>query len=163
MIGGLCAQSIAQDSDLIDRIAGSWILVDESLTFPDGRVIKSWGENPYGYLNFDRAAHFSQMMIRFDLPKFGTRTGGTPSQNEAVAKGMIAYYGTYADAGDGSSLLMNIVGSTFASFNGTISRRPLVFLTADEMIMHVNVPNSGVKTELISRRANRDATSFARG
>jgi hypothetical protein len=142
-------------SNLMGRIAGSWTLADESLTFPDGRIIKSWGDNPFGYLNFDGAGYFSMMLIRSDLPKFDTRGGGTLEQNDAVAKGMIAYYGSYAPGEDGTSVEVKIIGSTFAAFNSTISRRPLEFRGPDEFVMHVLVPNSRVKTQLVWRRAGK--------
>lgn len=137
-------------SDLMGRIAGSWTLADESLTFPDGRTIKSWGDNPFGYLSFDGAGYFSMMLIRSDLPRFDTRGGGTLEQNNAVAKGMIAYYGSYAPGEDGRSVEVRIVGSTFAAFNGTISRRP-----RPRRIRNARVPNSSVKTQLVWRRAGK--------
>jgi hypothetical protein len=142
-------------SDLMCRIAGSWTLADESLTFPDGRTIKSWGDNPFGYLSFDPAGYFSMILIRSDLPKFDTRGGGTPEQNDSVAKGMIAYYGSYAPGEDGTSVEVRIVGSTYAAFNGTVSRRPLEFHGPDEFAMHVLVSNSSVKTRLIWRRVGK--------
>jgi hypothetical protein len=142
-------------SALMGRIAGSWTLADESLTFSDGRTIKSWGDNPFGYLSFDPAGYFSMMLIRSDLPKFETRSGGTLEQNDAVAKGMIAYYGSYVPGEDGTSVEVKIVGSTFAVFNGIVSRRPLEFHGPDEFVMHVLVPNSSVKTQLIWRRAGK--------
>ena len=152
---GIAVAAHAQPTDLMRQIAGSWFLADESLTFPDGRTIKSWGKEPYGYLGFDSDSHFSMMMIRSDLPKFETRGSGTLQQNDAIAKGMIAYYGSYAAGDDGTSVVVHIIGSTFTAFNDTVSRRPLEFRGPDEFVMHVLVPNSGVKTELVWRRAGK--------
>jgi hypothetical protein len=67
---GIAVAAHTQPTDLMRQIAGSWFLADESLTFPDGRTIKSWGKEPYGYLGFDGDSHFSMMMIRSDLPRF---------------------------------------------------------------------------------------------
>ncbi len=142
-------------SDIVSRIAGSWTLKDESLTFPDERTIKSWGDNPLGYLSFYPAGYFSMLLIRSDLPKFETRNGGTLEQNDAVAKGVIAYYGSFAPREDGTSVEVKIVGSTFAMFNGIVSQRPLEFHGPDEFVMHVLVPDSSVTTQLIWRRAGK--------
>ena len=137
----------------MQRLAGSWRLAEESLTLPGGKTVKSWGEKPLGYLSFDPAGQFSLMMMRADLPRFETRTGGTPEQNEAIAKGVIAYYGDFTAGEDGASVVMKIAGSTFAAFSGTTSRRPLQFRGESEMVMHVTVPTSNVQTHLVWRRA----------
>jgi hypothetical protein len=78
---------------LKQQLIGSWILAAETLVLSDGKRINSWGDSPFGFLTFDAGGHFSQMLVRSDLPKFAVRTGGTLEQNDAVAKGTIAYYG----------------------------------------------------------------------
>jgi hypothetical protein len=47
---------------------------------------------------FDPNGHFSEIIIRSDLPKFASnnREAGTPEENKAAMQGSIAYFGTYS-------------------------------------------------------------------
>ncbi len=144
--------AVAQDPTTQAKIAGSWMLVDENLVFPDGKTIKSWGPSPYGYLNFDGKSHFSMMLIRSDLPKFETRTSGTQDQNNEIAKGAIAYFGAYSSDDANGSITLFIAGSTFAAFNGIASTRKVSIDAAGLMTIRMEVPNSKVVTNLVWQR-----------
>lgn len=144
---------VAQDRKLDRRIAGSWLLVDESLTLPGGKTIKSWGDKPYGYLNFDGRRHFSMMVIRSDLPRFKSRTSGTQEQNDTIAKGVLAYYGTYSTDTAASTIAFSISGSSFAAFNAITSLRKISFVSPDRMTVEMTVPGSKVTTKLVWQRA----------
>ena len=70
--------------------------------------------------------------MRADLPRFAERTTGTPRQNEAFAKGAIAYYGGYKVNETDNSISV-IIGSSFATFNATDSIRTIAFPTTDTL------------------------------
>ncbi len=142
----------AQQS-LRDMLLGSWVIASETLVLPGGKKIASWGANPYGFHSFDANGNFSQMLIRSDLPKFATRTSGTPEENSAVAKGMIAYYGKFSIDETARTMELKITGSTFAAFNGTTSVRKIVSLTEGELRTSNTIPGSGVVAEILWRRA----------
>ena len=136
-----------------EDIVGSWILRSESLIFPGGKRIASWGDHPFGFMTFDGAGNFSQMLMRSDLPQFATRGGGSREDNDAVAKGAIAYYGTYKVDLAGSAVDVHIIGSSFAAFNGTESRRNFKFTGPDELQTTNVIPGSGVTAELVWQRS----------
>jgi hypothetical protein len=145
--------SVSAQSMLQAKLLGGWVLTSEILVLPGGKRIASWGDHPYGFLNFDASGHFSQMLIRSDLPKFTVRNGGTAEQNDAVAKGSIAYYGTYGVDDGARAVDLHITGSSFATFNGTDSRRMIAFSGADEIKTTNKIPWSEVTAELVWTRA----------
>lgn len=147
------APGVFAQQSLRDKLPGSWVIASETLVLPGGKKISSWGANPYGFHSFDADGNFSQMLIRSDLPKFATRAGGTPEENSAVAKGMIAYYGKYSIDETAQTMVLKITGSTFASFNGTTSVRKIVSLTGGELRTTNTIPGSGVVAEIVWRRA----------
>ena len=93
-LAGLAA---AQKKSLKEQLVGTWILVEAVDVAADGSKTNSWGANPKGTYMFDTSGHFTQMLIRSDLPKIPNRAqGGTPEQNKLIASGAIAMYGTYS-------------------------------------------------------------------
>ena len=61
------------------------------------RAQQAFGANPKGINTFDANGRFTVVFIRPDLPKVASndRVRLTPEEAMAIAKGVIAYYGTY--------------------------------------------------------------------
>ena len=68
---------------------------------------------------------------------------------------MLFRSGTYAAKPNENAVAMSIVGSSFATFNGTVSERAIAFASDDQFVMTMRVPNSGVRTDLTWRRAGK--------
>src|SRR5262249_26214431 len=77
-----CAQTVKD-------LAGTWTLVSDTGTTPDGRAIQPFGPDPKGVAVFDNAGHFAIVISRPDLPKFASnnRMHGTAEENEAIVHG----------------------------------------------------------------------------
>ena len=103
-------------------LVGSWKLVEATQT-EGGQTKEYLGPKPLGQVIFEANGHFSDILMRSDLPKFkvNNRAQGSAEENAAVVHGSIAYFGTYTLTGD--TLKMHITSSTFPNWNGTEQTR----------------------------------------
>ena len=148
----ICA--VAQQKSLKEQLLGTWILVEALDVAADGTKTNSWGANPKGTYMFDASGHFTQMLIRSDLPKIPNRAqGGTPEQNKFIVSGAIAMYGTYSVNDTEKTITVRFEGSTFSGFNGTEGKRIITSLSADEMKTTNPGTSTGMKAESVWRRA----------
>jgi len=148
----ICA--VAQQKSLKEQLVGTWILVEAVDVAADGSKTNSWGANPKGTYMFDASGHFTQMLIRSDLPKIANRAqGGTPDQNKAIVSGAIAMYGTYSVNEAEKTITVRFEGSTFSGFNGSEGKRIITLLSADEMKTTNPATSTGTKAEAVWRRA----------
>ena len=146
--------AVAQQKSLKEQLVGTWILVEALDVAADGTKSNSWGANPKGTYMFDASGHFTQMLIRSDLPKIANRAqGGTPEQNKAIVSGAIAMYGTYSVNEAEKMITVRFEGSTFSGFNGTEGKRMVTSISADEMKTANPATSTGMKAESVWRRA----------
>ena len=146
--------AVAQQKSLKEQLVGTWILVEAVDVAADGSKTNSWGANPKGTYMFDTSGHFTQMLIRSDLPKIPNRAqGGTPEQNKFIVSGAIAMYGTYSVNDTEKTITVRFEGSTFSGFNGTEGKRIITSLSTDEMKTANPATSSGMKAESVWRRA----------
>src|SRR5437763_9436059 len=116
----LVNDSIAQTKSWKDQVVGTWAFVSAVNTLPDGTKFEPNGPNATGILMLDSAGNFSWEILRPDIPKLASnnRQKGTPQEFEAVAKGALAYFGTYSVDEQAKTITMQIVASSFPNFNG---------------------------------------------
>jgi hypothetical protein len=145
--------AVSQQKSLKEQLVGTWILVQAIDVRPDGSTSDPWGTNPKGTYMFDAGGHFSQMLLRADLPKYANRAQGTPEQNKAVVQGSVAMYGTYAVNEADKVITVHYEGSTFAGFNGTDGKRTITSLTADELKLTNPATSTGFRADSVWRRA----------
>jgi hypothetical protein len=146
--------AVAQQKSLKEQVVGTWILVEAVDVAADGSKTNPWGANPKGTYMFDTSGHFTQMLIRSDLPKINNRAqGGTPEQNKAIVSGAIAMYGTYSVNEAERTIGLRYEGSTFSAFNGTEGKRIISSLSAEEMKLTNPATSTGVKADSVWRRA----------
>jgi hypothetical protein len=146
--------ALAQQKSIKEQLVGTWILVEAVDVAADGNKTNTWGANAKGTYMFDATGHFTQMLIRSDLPKIANRAqGGTPEQNKAIVSGAIAMYGSYSVNETEKTISVRYEGSTFAGFNGTEGKRIISSLSADEMKLSNPATSTGVKVESVWRRA----------
>jgi hypothetical protein len=137
-------------ADSSNWIVGSWKLVSATQN-ENGQTRDYFGPNPLGTVMFGPDGHFTDIIIRSDIPKFAidNRTRGTAEENADVVKGSIAFYGTYTL--DGDSLQLHIVGSSFPNWNGTGQER-IVHLTGNQFTWENAHASGGGGAKLIWQR-----------
>jgi hypothetical protein len=108
------AQTTAKD------LVGTWTLVSITLD-QDGKKTDMYGPSPQGQQIVDPSGRYSLVIIRSDLPKFASnnRTTATPEENEAVAHGSIAQFGTYSVNDADKTLTTHLEACTFPNWSGT--------------------------------------------
>ena len=84
------------------------------------------------------------------------RATATAEEAKAVVAGSIAYFGKYSVDEAGKVITIDIQGSTFANQIGsaTDNKRIITSLTANELKLTNPGSASGLKLELVFRRAN---------
>jgi hypothetical protein len=152
-LGLLPGSVVAQQKSLKDQLVGTWILVQAMDVHPDGTTSNPWGDNPKGTYMFDASGHFTQMLMRSDLPKMANRMQGTAEENKAVVTGSVAFYGTYTVDEAAKVIHVHFEGSTFAAFNGKDGSRNIVSLTANELKTSNPATSSGMRADSVWRRA----------
>jgi hypothetical protein len=119
-------------SAALDKTAllGTWILASDFNIRPDGTRSEEFLPGD-GLLTFDATGHFSQALIRADLPKFAA--AGTPDENQAVMKGSLSFFGTWSLDDTGSIVTLHLERCSFPNWNGTDQTRRIVLLTSSEL------------------------------
>ena len=147
-----------QEKSLKEKLIGTWLQVSIDATFPDGTKRQLFGPNPKGVLIYASDGYFSLMQSRADLPKLesSNRATATPDEAKAVVAGSIAYFGKYSVDEASKVISIDIQGSTFANQIGSTSdnKRVVVSVTANELKLANPGSASGLKLELVFKRAN---------
>jgi hypothetical protein len=95
----LCATStFAQtESEIRDRIVGTWKLVSTEETMKNGttRPFPSFGPHAKGFLMYQRDGYMCAQMVNPDRPKWIDPAHATPEEKLAAADGSFAYCGRY--------------------------------------------------------------------
>ncbi len=146
--------AVAQQKTLKEQIIGSWSLTSWELTYPDGHKDQGFGANPKGINTFEPNGRFSLIFMRSDLPKIASNDRVKPTADEAmaVAKGVIAYYGTYTVSEADKSLTLNLEGTTFTNQVGQAQKRIVSVISADELKYQNPASTTGGKIEVAFKR-----------
>jgi hypothetical protein len=134
-------------------LVGTWRVA--SVTSEQGVTeVTPFGSDPKGILIFDENGRYALILLRPDLPTFGSnnRTAGTPEENSAVVQGSIAHFGTYAVEG-GDTLLLRVEASTFPNWTGAEQKRPFT-LTEGKLEYTVPEAAGGGTAQVIWTRAD---------
>jgi hypothetical protein len=150
--------AVGQERSLREQLVGTWLQVSIDGTFPDGTKRQLFGPNPKGILIYTSDGYFSLMQSRADLPKLeaSNRATATAEEAKAVVAGSIAYFGKYSVDEAGKVVSIDIQGSTFANQIGSTvdNKRIITSLTANELRLTNPGSVSGLKLELVFKRAN---------
>jgi Lipocalin-like domain len=132
MVVALCIASNAIAQTAKDLV-GTWQNVSNQTIHPDGKRTDNFGPKGTGMLIFGADGRFVVVNINPDTPKFASnnRGQGTPEENKAAVLGSVGLYGTYTLAG--KVLTMNVAGSTYPNWTGTVQTRNIASITSDEL------------------------------
>jgi len=95
----VCAASAFSqtESEIRDRIVGTWKLVSAEETMKDGttRPFPSFGLHGKGFLMYQRDGYMCADLVNPDRPKWADSAHTTPEEKAATADGTFAYCGRY--------------------------------------------------------------------
>ncbi len=150
----LTGSALAQQKTLKEQIVGTWSVASWELTYPDGRKEQQFGTNPKGVNTFDSNGRFSLIILRSDLPKVASndRVKPTPDEAMAIAKGAIAYYGTFTVDEASKTLNLNLEGTSFTNQIGAPQKRIVTAISGDEMKYRNPASTTGGTIELGLKR-----------
>ena len=121
-----------------------------------GRQQKSaFGSNPKGINTFDAKENFSLIIMRPDIPKISAGDPEKPTAEEAaaIAKGAIAYFGTYTVNESDRSIRLKLTATTLANQLGVEQKRAVMSINAKEMKYTNPVSVRGGNIEVVWKRA----------
>jgi hypothetical protein len=154
LTGAFSSHGIAQQAGNAEQqLVGTWLLVSEITTFPDGRRFEGFGGNQKGILIFDRAGHYSSQLTGDSRLKFAsTRLLGTPEENRGVSMGSLAHFGTYSVDAAGSTLTFHVERSSYRNWDDTDQKWSINTLAGDDLKLGVARTTSGGTAELVWKR-----------
>ena len=133
---GMASHGIAQQqtNSVEQQLVGTWLLVSDVATRPDGTRFEPFGGNTKGILMFDRTGRFSIQYSGDARRKVASndRLKGTPEENKANSEGTQAYYGTYSVDATGRTLTFHVERNSFPNWDNTDLKRTIT-LTGDEL------------------------------
>lgn len=128
-IAAACAPLSNALAQTATSLAGSWSLV--SLTVAkSGSDVELLGPHPQGQLIFGSDGHYVLIVLNANLPKFasGDRQLGTAEENEKIARGNVAHFGTYSVDPADQVIVFHIQKSTFPNWDADVQRRPFTLV-----------------------------------
>ena len=130
---------------------GSW-----EQTLKDGTKNRRFGNDAKGVNTFGADGHFTLIIMRPDLPKIssGNPEKPTPEEAEAIARGSIAYFGTYTVDEASKTVSEKIEASTLVNQLAMEQKRVITAIGADEMKYRNPVSVLGGNIDLAWKRAN---------
>jgi Lipocalin-like domain len=105
-------------------LVGAWTTV--SVTVEQGdKKIEPMGPNPKGTQIYDASGRFAYIQLRGDLPKVASNNlqTATPEESEKIARGSIAYFGSWTANDADKTVTVKIEGATFPNYVGTEQKR----------------------------------------
>lgn len=151
----LPSAAVAQQKTLKEQIIGTWIVVSNDGTAPDGKKSQLFGPSPKGILVFDASGQYVQIISHPDVPKFkvNNRQQGTPEENTAAVRGTTATFGTWKIDEASKTITVHNVGGLFPNQAGTDTKRLVVSVTADELKITNPLTASGMRSDNAWKRA----------
>ncbi len=153
---GIASHGIAQQQaeSVKQQLVGTWLLVSDVATRPDGTPFEPFGDNPKGILMFDSAGHFSIQYSGDARRKVASnnRLKGTPEEDKANAKGTQAYYGTYSVDAAASTLTFHVERNSYPNWDNIDLKRTITF-AGDELTTTIPSISTGGTAVNVWKRA----------
>jgi hypothetical protein len=130
-------------------LVGAWRLVSNIGIMADGT--KNLNPTLKGMAMFDADGNFILLNARSDLPKFqsNSRLTGTAEENKAVVGGSLSYWGTFTV--ENNVINLKVEGGSWAAWHGTVQKRTILSLTADELRYTVRGSVGGSNVNVLKR------------
>ena len=132
------AESVHAPDSVAGRLVGTWGFASSINTRKDGSTFDRWGESPKGIFMFDRAGHYSQIIVGSESRVFGSK--------------VFCAFGTYKVDDTGKVLITHIEACSASKFNGTVQNRAILSLTADELRYSNPITVTGAIAEVLWKR-----------
>lgn len=117
------------ESEVRDRIVGTWKLVSTEETLKDGstRPYADYGPNGKGFLMYSRDGYMCADLVNPDRPKWVTHVKPTMEERAVAGEGSFAYCGRYQIDTKASRILHLPEVATDPGWVGTTQIRPYKF------------------------------------
>jgi hypothetical protein len=153
---GIASHGIAQQQaeSVKQQLVGTWFLVSDVATRPDGTRFEPFGDNPKGILMFDSMGYFSAQYSGDARRKVAAnnRLEGTPEEDKANAKGTQAYYGTYSVDAAGHTLTFHVERNSYPNWDNIDLKRTITF-AGDELTTTIPSISTGGSAVNVWKRA----------
>jgi hypothetical protein len=145
LLGGASAVS-QTESEMLDRLVGTWRLVFTEETLRNGttRPMAGFGPHAKGFLMYQRDGYMCADLVNPDRPKWADPDHTTPQEKAAAADGTFAYCGRYEiDVKQGQIVHLPEV-ATNPGYVGSRQIRPYTFEGGRLVLGDVEKDNPGV-------------------
>lgn len=147
----VCLCSFPVSAQSTKDLVGTWLVVSNDNTLPDGKKMQPFGANPVGMLTFDADGRYSLQICSPDRPKFaGNRLTGTAEENKAAVLGCNPHWGRYS-VSDGA-INFKIEHALFTNWEGTEQKRPFT-IEGDQLTYKVPAASTGGTSVLVWKKA----------
>jgi hypothetical protein len=129
------SNAVGQNRSLRGPLVGTWTIVSQEQTLPNGSKVQALGANPKGVNIYDANGHFYILYARSDLPKIASnnRLNRHRRKAKAIALRSIGIVGTYTVDEAKKTIAVRPDASTFANFVATQQNWTITSITADEL------------------------------
>jgi hypothetical protein len=152
----LSGSAVGQQKTLKEQLVGAWTLVSSDATPPNGKTEQLYGSNPKGVLILDASGRYASIQARPGRPKLNTANrldlDATVADLKAVVVGFAANSGTWSVNEADKTLLRRYETAVIPNNEGS-DQKANVTLTGDELKLTQTSPVSGVRTDVVYRRA----------
>ena len=155
-VAALPRDIVAQQKSLKEQLVGTWIVVSNEQTAPNGTKESFYGVNPKGVLIFDTSGRYATVLARPDRAKLksGSRfdQDATAAELKAVLLGFAANSGTWSVNEADRTLTRRFEAALIPNNEGS-EQKDSITLIGDELKLSRTNPVSGVRVEGVYRRA----------
>jgi hypothetical protein len=145
--------AIGQQKSLKEQLVGTWTLVSNEVTPPNGTKGQPYGSNPKGLLIFQAGGRYVEVDGDPNRPKF--KIAGQPTGEELAATTLghfAANFGTWS-VNEGDKTLTRHYEIALRPNNEGTDLKNSVNLAGDELKLSGVVPSTGFKVDAVYRRA----------
>jgi len=138
--------SISLAGGLKQKVTGTWSMVSQTIEDSDGAPKPNrFGDNPKGIAIFEPNGRYAIILLRSDLPKIasGNPLTGTQEEDQAIAHGSTAYFGTWSVDDATSTMVTHVDAATYPNWDGLDQKRQ-VSITRDKMRLCVSSQIGGI-------------------
>jgi hypothetical protein len=142
---------VALQGTLRQQLVGTWTLVSEEATAQNGTKEQPYGPNPRGILILDASGRYATVRARPDRPKF--KSSSQPTTEELLAaRAFGANFGMWSVSEADKTLTLHVESALRPNNEGTDVKNS-VSLVGDELKVSSVIPATGVRFEVVYRRA----------